>query len=184
MSLLRLVCFVQRPRPRRNRKSPAMRAMIRESIVTPSNFIYPLFIHGENFNTPIASMPGCVRHSLDSMMREIGESFALGVKSFILFPKIPDEEKSTVGEKAFEWGLVHQAVGMIKKAFPDSIVCTDIALDPYSDQGHDGVVDWDGTILNDATVHQLCCQAVSHAMAGADVVAPSDMMVRCELGMS
>lgn len=170
------VLVKQRARPRRNRKSPAMRAMIRENIVTPANFIYPLFIHEEDFNTPIASMPGCERHSLDSMLREVGEAFSLGVKTFVLFPKVPDELKTNLGEEAYNpTGIVPRAVSMIKEAYPDSVVCTDVALDPYSDQGHDGVVE-DGKILNDVTIAQLCKQAVCQARAGADVVAPSDMM--------
>jgi len=166
----------QRARPRRNRKSPAIRAMVRENIVTPSNFIYPLFIHDEDFNTPIPSMPGCERHSLDSMLKEVGESYELGVKTFVLFPKVPDELKTNLGVEAYNpEGIVHRAIGMIKEAYPEAVVCTDVALDPYSDQGHDGVVE-DGKILNDVTINQLCKQAVSQARAGADVVAPSDMM--------
>jgi porphobilinogen synthase len=154
-----------------------MRAMVRENIVTPSDFIYPLFIHDEDKNQPIASMPGCERHSLDSMMREIGESYDLGVKSFVLFPKIPDELKTNLAAEAYNPdGIVPRALRMIKAEFPDCIVCTDVALDPYSDQGHDGVVE-DGKILNDVTINQLCKQAVCQARAGADVVAPSDMMV-------
>ena len=168
----------QRARPRRNRKSPTVRGMVRENIVTPSNFIYPLFIHDEDFDQPIASMPGCSRHSLDSMLAEVGESMALGVKTFVLFPKVPDELKTNLGEEAYNpEGIVHRAIRMIKEKYPDSIVCTDVALDPYSNQGHDGVVE-DGKILNDVTIHQLCKQAVSQAQAGADIVAPSDMMVR------
>ena len=155
-----------------------MRGMVRENIVTPSNFIYPLFIHDDDFNLPIPSMPGCERHTLDSMLREVGESYELGVKSFVLFPKIPDQLKTNLGVEAYNSeGIVPRAVRMIKKAYPDTIVCTDVALDPYSDQGHDGVVEAD-EILNDVTVTQLCKQAVCHARAGADVVAPSDMMVR------
>ena len=169
--------LLQRARPRRNRKSPAMRGMVRENIVTPSNFIYPLFIHEEDFNQPIASMPGCERHSLDSMLREVGEAYDLGVKTFVLFPKVPDELKTNLGVEAYNPnGIVPRALRMIKEAFPDCIVCTDVALDPYSDQGHDGVVE-DGKILNDVTINQLCKQAVCQARAGADVVAPSDMMV-------
>jgi porphobilinogen synthase len=157
-----------------------MRSMVRETIVTPSNFIYPLFIHDEDFNQPIDSMPGCERHTLDSMLREVGESFALGVRSFVLFPKVPDHLKSEIGEEAYNPdGIVPRAVRMIKEAYPESIVCTDIALDPYSNQGHDGIVE-NGQILNDITIHQLCKQAVCQARAGSDVVAPSDMMVsRC-----
>jgi porphobilinogen synthase len=170
----------QRARPRRNRKSAAMRGMVRENIVTPSDFIYPLFIHDEDSNQAIDSMPGCQRHSLDSMLREIGESYALGVKSFVLFPKVPENLKTNLGVEAYNpTGIVPRAVRMIKEAYPDTILCTDIALDPYSDQGHDGVVE-DGKILNDVTINQLCKQAVCHARAGADVVAPSDMMVRID----
>ena len=167
----------QRARPRRNRKSATMRGMVRENIVTPSNFIYPLFIHDESFNTAIPSMPGCERHALDSMLKEVGEAYNVGVKTFVLFPKVPDELKTNLGVEAYNpEGIVHRALRMIKDKYPDSIVCTDVALDPYSDQGHDGVVE-DGKILNDVTINQLCKQAVSQAKAGADVVAPSDMMV-------
>ncbi|EEC50511.1 predicted protein [Phaeodactylum tricornutum CCAP 1055/1] len=166
----------QRARPRRNRKSAAMRGMVRECIVTPSNFIYPLFIHDEENNQAIASMPGCERHSLDSMLKEVGESFELGVKTFVLFPKVDDALKTNLGVEAYNPdGIVHRAIRMIKEKYPESIVCTDVALDPYSDQGHDGVVE-NGKILNDVTITQLCKQAVSQARAGADIVAPSDMM--------
>lgn len=170
----------QRPRPRRNRKSAAVRAMVRENIVTPSNFIYPLFIHDDDHNTPIPSMPGCERHSLSSMMKEIGEAWEEGVQTFILFPKVSDELKTNLGVEAYNPdGIVPRAIRMIKEKFPDSVVCTDVALDPYSDQGHDGVVE-NGKILNDVTITQLCKQAVMQARAGADIVAPSDMMV-CSL---
>ena len=166
----------QRSRPRRNRKSPAVRSMVRECIVTPSNFIYPLFIHEESFNTPIESMPGCQRHSLDSMIKEVGEAFELGVNTFVLFPKVPDELKTNLGVEAYNpEGIVPRAIRMIKAQYPESVVCTDVALDPYSDQGHDGAVE-DGRILNDVTINQLCKQAVCQAKAGADIVAPSDMM--------
>lgn len=152
--------------------------MVRENIVTPSNFIYPLFIHDEDFNVQIPSMPGCERHTLDSMLNEVGESYKLGVKTFVLFPKVPDHLKTNLGVEAYNpEGIVPRAIRMIKAAYPESIVCTDVALDPYSDQGHDGVVE-DGKILNDVTINQLCKQAVCQARAGADVVAPSDMMVR------
>jgi porphobilinogen synthase len=152
--------------------------MVRENIVTPSNFIYPLFIHDEDFNQPIASMPGCERHSLNSMLREVGESFELGVKTFVLFPKVPDELKTNYGEEAYNpEGIVPRAIRMIKSAYPDAVVVTDVALDPYSSMGHDGVVE-DGKILNDVTVNQLCKQVICQARAGADIVAPSDMMVR------
>jgi len=166
----------QRARPRRNRKSATMRGMVRENIVTPSNFIYPLFIHEENYNQAIESMPGCERHSLESMLKEVGEAYNLGVKTFVLFPKVPDELKTNLGSEAYNpEGIVPRALRLIKAAYPDCLVCTDVALDPYSDQGHDGVVE-DGKILNDVTINQLCKQAVCQARAGSDVVAPSDMM--------
>ena len=152
--------------------------MVRENIVTPANFIQPLFIHDEDINQDIASMPGCQRHSLDSMLREVGEGMALGVKTFVLFPKVADELKTNLGVEAYNPdGIVPRAIRMIKEAYPDAIVVTDVALDPYSDQGHDGAVE-DGKILNDVTINQLCKQVICQARAGADIVAPSDMMVR------
>jgi len=171
----------QRARPRRNRKSAAVRGMVRENIVTPANFIYPLFIHDQDFNTPIESMPGCSRHSLASMLSEIGEAWDEGVRTFILFPKVPDELKTNLGVEAYNpEGIVPRAIRMIKEKYPDSVICTDVALDPYSDQGHDGAVE-DGKILNDVTITQLCKQAVMQARAGADIVAPSDMMVSFQI---
>mmetsp|Transcript_13508 Transcript_13508/g.28539 ORF Transcript_13508/g.28539 Transcript_13508/m.28539 type:complete len:404 (+) Transcript_13508:93-1304(+) len=165
----------QRARPRRNRKSPGIRAMVRENIVTPANFIYPLFIHDEDFNQDIASMPGCQRHSLPSMLKEVGEALELGVKSFVLFPKVDDTLKTNLACEAYNpEGIVHRAIRMIKAEYPEAIVVTDVALDPYSNQGHDGVVE-NGVILNDITINQLCKQAVSQARAGCDIVAPSDM---------
>eukprot|EP00177_Eucheuma_denticulatum_P001122 GFKZ01002031.1.p1 GENE.GFKZ01002031.1~~GFKZ01002031.1.p1 ORF type:complete len:400 (-),score=50.07 GFKZ01002031.1:474-1673(-) len=174
----------QRPRPRRNRKTEGLRSMVRENIVLPSNFIYPLFIHTKDYNEDIGPMPGCQRHSLESLLREVGEARALGVTSVVLFPKIPEELKSNSADECYNSdGLVQRAVAAIKSKYPDITVWTDIALDPYSDQGHDGMVSSDslgdggkGRILNDETVEQLCRQAVSHARAGADVVSPSDMM--------
>ena len=166
----------QRARPRRNRKSAAMRKMVQETVLRPSNFIYPLFIHNEKENAQIASMPGCERHSLESMVAEAKDAWKYGVKSFILFPKVEDELKTNRGEEAYNpTGIVPTAVRMLKEALPESIVCTDVALDPYSSMGHDGIVE-DGKILNDDTIEQLCKQVVCQARAGADIVAPSDMM--------
>jgi len=170
------VWIKQRARPRRNRKSVAMRNMVRENIITPANFIYPLFIHDGDTNFAIESMPGCERHTLTSMLSEIRESWGYGVRTFILFPKIPDELKTNLASECYNpEGIIPRALRMIKEEFPDSILCTDVALDPYSDQGHDGAVE-DGKILNDVTITQLCKQVVCQARAGADVVAPSDMM--------
>jgi len=166
----------QRARPRRNRKSEAMRRMVRETILTPSNFIYPLFIHDEPTNVLIASMPGCERHSLASMVAEAKDAYQYGVRTFVVFPKVDDALKSNRGEEAYNPnGIVPRAVSMLKNALPDAIVCTDVALDPYSNKGHDGIVE-EGRILNDETIEQLCKQAICQAKAGCDVVAPSDMM--------
>ena len=153
-----------------------MRKMVQETVLRPSNFIYPLFIHNEKENAQIASMPGCERHSLESMVAEAKDAWKYGVKSFILFPKVEDELKTNRGEEAYNpTGIVPTAVRMLKEALPESIVCTDVALDPYSSMGHDGIVE-DGKILNDGTIEQLCKQVVCQARAGADIVAPSDMM--------
>ncbi|PXF42397.1 Delta-aminolevulinic acid dehydratase, chloroplastic [Gracilariopsis chorda] len=174
----------QRARPRRNRKNEGLRSMVRENIVLPANFIYPLFIHTEDYNQPIGAMPGCERHTLDSMLKEVGEAHALGVNSVVLFPKIPDSLKSNTADECYNPdGLIPRAISSIKAKYPNVSVWTDVALDPYSDQGHDGVVSSDnlgdggkGRILNDETVEQLCRQALCQARAGADVVSPSDMM--------
>lgn len=174
----------QRARPRRARKSEGMRTMVRENEVKPGNFIYPLFIHTKDYNEPISSMPGCERHSLDSVLREVGEALAVGVTSIVLFPKIPEELKTNSADECFNPnGLIPHAISEIKSRYPQVTVWTDVALDPYSDQGHDGLVSSDslgdggkGRILNDETIEQLCRQALAQARAGADVVAPSDMM--------
>jgi len=167
----------QMARPRRNRKSEGVRAMVRETFLTPANLMQPIFIHEDSDEVvPIASMPGQSRHTLDSMVSEVERGMALGVRSFILFPKVPDALKTNYADACYDpTGIVPRAVAMLKAACPDAVVCTDIALDPYSDQGHDGIV-LDGKIVNDRTINQLCKQAVCHANAGADFVGPSDMM--------
>jgi hypothetical protein len=175
----------QRARPRRNRKNEAIRSMTRENEVKPSNFIYPLFVHTKDYNEEISSMPGCLRHTTDSVMREVGEALAEGVSNVILFPKIPDDVKTNSADECYNpKGLVPDLISRIKSQYGSSVnIWTDVALDPYSDQGHDGMVSSDtrgdggkARILNDETVEQLCRQAVAQARAGADVVAPSDMM--------
>lgn len=121
-------------------------------------------------------MPDCFRHSLTTMMQEVEEAIRFGVKTFILFPKVPDNLKTNMGEESYNpAGIVPRALSLIKSKYPDVMVCTDIALDPYSSMGHDGVVK-DGKIVNDVTIMQLQRQAVMQARAGSDVVAPSDMM--------
>ncbi len=164
-------------RPRRNRKSPWVRNMARETSVGPEHFIYPLFIHGGSGRQAIASMPGCDRLCLDALVDEAGGALEDGVGAVVIFPALPDEFKTSGGEESYNpEGLVPQAIRRLKTAHPDLTVITDVALDPYSSDGHDGIVSSDGRILNDETVSVLCQQALSHAQAGADVISPSDMM--------
>ncbi|MGO4288546.1 porphobilinogen synthase [Chitinophaga sp. RAB17] len=165
---------------RRNRilrVSPAIRAMVAETIVRPSDFIAPLFVtEGENVKEEISSMPGYFRYSLDLTIKEAKELWSLGIKSVLLFVKALDSVKDNKGTEAVNPdGLMQRAIRGIKNAIPDMIVMTDVALDPYSSYGHDGIVD--GTeIVNDPTVEVLARMSLSHAQAGADFVAPSDMM--------
>ncbi|NSL90598.1 porphobilinogen synthase [Chitinophaga solisilvae] len=165
---------------RRNRilrVSPAIRAMVAETILTPSDFIAPLFVtEGENVKEEISSMPGYFRHSLDLTIREAKELWSLGIRSVLLFVKAPDSVKDNKGTEAVNPdGLMQRAIRGIKNAIPEMVVMTDVALDPYSSYGHDGIVE--GTeIVNDPTVEVLARMSLSHAQAGADFVAPSDMM--------
>lgn len=163
-------------RPRRNRKSAAVRGLVRETTLSASDLIYPLFIHGGDTDEPIASMPGCHRWNLAGLTGEVEKAHDLGVNAVVLFPAIPDKLKTPRAEEAWNpHGLVPQAVAKLKSRFPNLAVITDVALDPYNSDGHDGVVDGD-RILNDETVEILCKQALSHARAGADIISPSDMM--------
>lgn len=165
-------------RPRRNRRSPVLRAAFQETQLSPSNFVYPLFIHEGEEDTPIGAMPGCYRLGWrHGLVEEVAKARDVGVNSIVLFPKVPDALKSPVGEEAYnENGLVPRAIRLLKDKYPDLVIYTDVALDPYSSDGHDGIVNEDGVIMNDETVYQLCKQAVAQARAGADVISPSDMM--------
>ncbi len=168
-------------RPRRNRRTPAIRSMLRETSLSPADFILPLFFHQDAEDTPIASMPGVTRWSLASLVREAGEAHALGIPAIVLFPKIDESLKTSLAEESHnDEGLVPRAIRALKAAYPTLCVITDVALDPYNSDGHDGLVQRNPQgaleILNDETVEILCCQALSHARAGADMVAPSDMM--------
>ena len=168
-------------RPRRNRRTSAIRSMVRENILSPADLILPMFFHEDAEDTPIPSMPGVTRWSLASLVREAGEAHALGIPAVVLFPKIEDSLKTPLAEESFnDNGLVPRAIRALKAAHPTLCVITDVALDPYNSEGHDGIVQRNekGTleILNDETVDLLCSQALSHARAGADIVAPSDMM--------
>lgn len=168
-------------RPRRNRRSHAIRSMVRETTLAPADFILPMFIHEDEVDTPIESMPGVTRWSLASMVREAGEAHALGIPAVVLFPKIEESLKSPLADECFnDDGLVPRAIRALKAAHPTLCVITDVALDPYNSDGHDGLVQRTASgelvILNDETIDVLCQQAVCHARAGADIVAPSDMM--------
>ena len=171
--------MIQVRRNRILRKSTAIRNMVAETILTPSNFIAPLFIdEGKNIATEIPSMKGYYRRSLDLTVQEVKELWGLGIKAVLLFVKAPDAVKDNTGKEAWnEDGLMQRAIKEIKNAVPEMLIMTDVALDPYSIYGHDGIVDIDkGTILNDVTVEALTKMSISHAAAGADFIAPSDMM--------
>ena len=151
--------------------------MVAETILTPNDFIAPLFIdEGENIAFEIPSMPGYYRYSIDGTVKEIKELWSLGIKSVLLFIKAPDELKDNTGKEAWnDNGLMQRSIKAIKDAVPEMVVMTDVALDPYSSYGHDGIVE-NGEIVNDPTVEALIKMSLSHAKAGADFVAPSDMM--------
>ena len=151
--------------------------MVAETSLTPNDFIAPLFIdEGENVSFEIPSMPGYYRYSIDNTIKEINELWSLGIKSVLLFIKAPDELKDNTGKEAWnDDGLMQRSIKAIKNALPEMVVMTDVALDPYSSYGHDGIVE-DGEIVNDPTVEALVKMSLSHAKAGADFVAPSDMM--------
>jgi porphobilinogen synthase len=168
--------YLQR-RNRILRQSPAIRSMVAETILTPNDFIVPLFINeGENYKEEISSMPGYYRMSLDNTVKEVKELWSMGLKCVLLFIKCKDELKDNKGTEALNpKGLMQRSIRAIKEACPDMLVMTDIALDPFSSYGHDGIVEG-SEIVNDATVEVLAQMSVSHAQAGADFVAPSDMM--------
>lgn len=165
-------------RPRRNRKNAAIRALVQETRLHPSQLIAPLFVlEGSNQRQLIKSMPGVERLSIDFIVREVGELYELGVRGVDLFPVIPKEKKDAWGTEALAPNnLIEQTVKAIKQAIPEICVMVDVALDPFTDHGHDGVVDENGNILNDETVFRLAQMSILAARAGADVVAPSDMM--------
>lgn len=168
--------YLQR-RNRILRATPAIRSLVAETVLTPNDFIVPLFIdEGENIKTEIASMPNYYRNSLDITVKEVKEMWSMGLKSVLLFIKCKDELKDNTGIEAWNKdGLMQRSIKAIKDAVPEMYVMTDVALDPYSSYGHDGIVK-DGEIVNDETVEALVKMSISHAAAGADMVAPSDMM--------
>ncbi len=164
-------------RPRRLRYTPAIRSLVRETELTVNDLIYPLFImEGENQKVAISSMPDCYRYSLDLLLKEVVNAYNLGINAIALFPLIAEDKKDNFGRESYNPdGLVPRAVKAIKKEVPEIIIITDVALDPFSIYGHDGIVE-DGKILNDETLEVLVKMSLSQAAAGANFVAPSDMM--------
>lgn len=164
-------------RPRRNRKSEVIRRMVQETYVSADNLIFPLFIiEGNNEKSEVSSMPGIYRHSIDNLLREVESCMKLGLKSFDLFPNIEESLKDKFATESYRDGNLYvRAISEVKKNFPEACVITDVAMDPYSSDGHDGIVE-NGEILNDETLEILGRMSLAHAEAGADIIAPSDMM--------
>lgn len=164
-------------RNRRLRTNESIRSLVRETIITPNDFLVPLFIvEGKGVKEEIASMPNYFRYSLDLLENEVKELWKMGLKSVLLFVKVPDNLKDNKGTEALNPnGLMQRAIKTVKNVCPDMLVMTDVALDPYSSYGHDGIVK-NGLILNDETADVLAEMSISHAKAGANFVAPSDMM--------
>lgn len=164
-------------RNRRLRTNETIRSLVRETIISPDDFLVPLFVvEGKNVKEEIASMPNYFRYSLDVLEKEVKELWTSGLKSVLLFVKVPDNLKDNKGSEALNPnGLMQRAIKTVKNACPDMLVMTDVALDPYSIYGHDGIIE-EGIILNDKTADILAEMSVSHAKAGANFVAPSDMM--------
>ncbi|KFF75390.1 delta-aminolevulinic acid dehydratase [Chryseobacterium sp. P1-3] len=164
-------------RNRRLRVNESIRSLVRENVLTTDDFVMPIFVmEGENKQEPIPSMPGIFRRSIDLTVKECKELFSLGVKAVNLYMKVSDHLKDNTGKEAWNKnGLMQNTIRAIKDAVPGMVVMPDVALDPYSVYGHDGIIE-NGKILNDATNDALARMSVSHAEAGADMVAPSDMM--------
>ena len=168
-------------RPRRNRKSAAMRGLMRETSLSAANLIYPMFVQEGETNSPIESLPGCTRWCVADIAAECCRLYQLGIPCVDLFAVVPEHKKDAQGTEAWNpEGVVPRAIRAIKKAVPQMLVMTDVALDPFNTYGQDGLVreyeDGSYEILNDETVEALCRQALCHARAGADVISPSDMM--------
>ncbi|HKO77335.1 MAG TPA: porphobilinogen synthase [Flavobacterium sp.] len=164
-------------RNRRLRVNESIRSLVRETTLSPTDFMFPMFIaEGENVNVEIPSMPGIFRRSIDLTVAEVKEIYALGIRAVNIYVKVSEDLKDNTGKEAWNPnGLMQQAIRAIKSACPEMIVMPDVALDPYSIYGHDGIIA-NGDVENDSTVAALVKMAVSHAEAGADFVAPSDMM--------
>jgi porphobilinogen synthase len=164
-------------RPRRNRKTAAIRSMVAENSLSVNDFIFPMFItEGEKQKVEIKSMPGIYRFSVDELLHELREVVALGIKCICLFPNYPESKKDKFASESIKPETLYlSAIREVKAAFPELLIMTDVAMDPYSSDGHDGIVE-NGVILNDETVEVLCEMAIAQAEAGADIIGPSDMM--------
>lgn len=167
-----------RHRPRRNRKSANLRNLVQENHLRSSDFIYPLFvIAGKNIEDEIHSMPGTFRRSPDLILKHCEDSIRAGIQAIALFPALPDDRKDRMASHSKDIsGLYPETIRLVKKTFPELLVFTDVAMDPYSSDGHDGLVNEKGNILNDETLPILADMALIQAQAGADMIAPSDMM--------
>ena len=164
-------------RPRRNRRTPAIRDLVHETFLDASDLIYPVFLHADGTDVEIEAMPGQTRWSPEGLLGAAERALEAGVRSVVLFPKIDDAKKDRVGTEAkSDEGLIPETLRTLKSRFPELTLITDVALDPYSSDGHDGIVADDGTILNDETIEVLEAQSLAQARAGADIIAPSVMM--------
>ncbi|WKV12537.1 porphobilinogen synthase [Marivirga harenae] len=165
-------------RPRRNRKSKAIREMVEETTLTTKDFIFPLFLlEGQKRKVEVDSMPGIYRFSIDLMLKEIEACLKLGIKSFDVFPVVEEKHKDKMATKSADENFFYlKALKEIKSSFPEACIMTDVAMDPYSSDGHDGIVDENGNILNDETLDVLADMALAQAATGIDIIGPSDMM--------
>jgi len=165
-------------RPRRNRQSAAVRAMVEETTLSVNDFIYPMFVmEGNNLTSEVKSMPNIFRYSLDKLLEEISIVEDLGIRSIALFPLLSEDKKDKFASESHRQGSLYlESINQIKNKFPAIALMTDVAMDPYSSDGHDGFVDEKGNILNDETLQILGNMALAQARAGADIIGPSDMM--------
>ncbi len=164
-------------RPRRLRRTKAIREMVSENKLHPEDLIYPLFVHDKTQKEEISAMPGIYRWDISGLIKEVFRAWELGIRCIVIFPKVDDSLKTEDGAECFnEAGLIPKVIRKLKQELPQMAIMTDVALDPYSCDGHDGIVDEHGNILNDETIEVLIKQSLTQAKAGADFIGPSDMM--------
>ncbi|MCV9388634.1 porphobilinogen synthase [Reichenbachiella ulvae] len=165
-------------RPRRNRKSEVIRNMVEETRLSPKDFMFPLFLlEGKKSKIEVESMPGIYRLSTDLMKKEMEECMELGIKAFDIFPVVAEKHKDKMATKSYQEDFFYlESLQELKETFPEACIMTDVAMDPYSTDGHDGIVDEDGKILNDETLEVLGAMALAQAETGIDIIGPSDMM--------